>query len=53
MAKIEKTSKKVGSRAAQQLKDAKTAKAVKSVDASALTQMPDKGKEPAKKKNKK
>ncbi len=53
MGKVEKTSKKVGSRASQQLKDAKAQKTVKSVDASAIAQTPDKGKDSAKKKNKK
>ncbi|MDO8690438.1 MAG: hypothetical protein Q7R39_10600 [Dehalococcoidia bacterium] len=53
MAKLEKKSKKVGSLAAQQLKNSKNPKAVNSVDASALSQMPDKGKDSAKKKNKK
>ncbi len=50
MAKVEKTSKKVGSRAAQQLKSAKAAKNAKPADTSTLSQMPDKGKESAKKK---
>lgn len=53
MAKLEKTSKKVGSSAARQLKDAKASKDTKSVDASVLTPMPDRDKGAAKKKNKK
>ena len=42
MAKNEKTSKLVASKASALLRDPKTPKAVKSVAASALTQAPDK-----------
>ena len=44
MAKNEKTSKKVDSKASKLLRDPKTPKDVKSVSASALTQAPDKKK---------
>ena len=44
MAKNEKTSKKVGTKAAKLLKSKKTKKDVKSVAGSALTQRPDKKK---------
>jgi hypothetical protein len=44
MAKNEKTSKSVASKASKLLSDPKSSKAVKSVAASALTQAPDKGK---------
>ena len=42
MAKNERTSKKVASKAAKLLSNPKSSKAVKSVAASALTQAPDK-----------
>lgn len=42
MAKNEKTSKSVASKAAKMLRDPKTSKAAKSVAGSALTQAPDK-----------
>ncbi len=44
MAKNEKTSKSVGTKAGKLLSNPKTPKAVKSVAASALTQRPDKKK---------
>lgn len=44
MAKNEKTSKEVASKASKLLKDPKSSKIVKSVAASALTQTPDKKK---------
>ena len=44
MARNEKTSKKVASKAAKLLRSKKTSKAVKSVAGSALTQAPDKRK---------
>jgi hypothetical protein len=44
MAKSEKTSKSVASKAAKILSDPKSTKAMKSVAASALTQAPNKGK---------
>ncbi|WP_164905158.1 hypothetical protein [Aequorivita ciconiae] len=50
MAKNEKTSKSVASKASKLLKDPKTSKNVKSVAASALTQTPDKKKTAKKKK---
>ena len=42
MAKIEKTSKRVATKASKQLRNSKSTKAQKSVAASALTQAPDK-----------
>lgn len=42
MARNEKTSKKVASKAAKQLRSRKSSKAAKSVAGSALTQAPDK-----------
>ncbi|MDZ4810866.1 MAG: hypothetical protein SGI96_21735 [Bacteroidota bacterium] len=44
MAKSEKTSKSVASKASKILSDPKSTKAMKSVAASALTQAPNKGK---------
>lgn len=48
MAKNEKTSKSVASKAAKILRDPKASKAAKSVAGSALTQAPDKSKGPKK-----
>lgn len=42
MAKLEKTSKKVGTKASKQLRNSKSTKDQKGVTASALTQSPDK-----------
>ncbi len=53
MGKLEKTSKKVGTSAARQLKNAKNPKEVKSAETSTLTPMPGKEKATSKKKNKK
>lgn len=53
MGKLEKTSKKVGTSAARQLKNAKNPKEVKSAEMSTLTPMPGKEKATSKKKNKK
>lgn len=50
MAKNEKTSKSVASKASKILASPKSSKAMKSVAASALTQAPDKGKGKGKKK---
>ena len=50
MARNEKTSKSVATKASKILKDPKSSKAMKSVAASALTQAPDKKKNISKKK---